>query len=291
MSNFWSLWIIVLTVISIVGITWILFANRKSTGSGPDKTTGHIYDGIEEYDNPLPAWWFNMFVITIVFGIGYLIFYPGMGNYKGLLNWTQVNQWQAEVDRAEKKYGEIFAQYRAMPIEEVSKNTKALKMGQRMFSNNCAQCHGGDARGGNGFPNLTDGEWLYGNSPDQIKESIVQGRSGSMPGWLAPLTEDGVMEVSQYVKSLSGAVVSDGAGKVKFQMFCSACHGAKGAGNIAFGAPDLTNDIWLYGGSLGQISHSIRNGRNGRMPIHKELLSEDKIHLLTAYVYSLSHNL
>jgi cytochrome c oxidase cbb3-type subunit 3 len=291
MSNFWSLWIIVLTVISFVGITWILFANRKSTGSGPDKTTGHIYDGIEEYDNPLPAWWFHMFVITIVFGIGYLVFYPGMGNYKGLLNWTQVNQWQADVDRAEKKYGEIFAQYRVMPVVEVAKNTKALKMGQRMFSNNCAQCHGADARGGNGFPDLTDSEWLYGDSPDQIRESIVQGRSGAMPGWLAALTEEGVSELSQYVKSLSNGGASDGAAKAKFQMFCSACHGAEGTGNIAFGAPDLTNDIWLYGGSLGQIAHSIRNGRNGRMPIHKELLSEDKIHLLTAYVYSLSHNL
>lgn len=291
MSNFWSLWIIVLTVITIVGITWLLFSNRKSTGSGPDKTTGHIYDGIEEYDNPLPAWWFNMFVITIVFAVGYLIFYPGMGNFKGLLNWTQINQWQADVDRAEKKYGEIFAQYRVMPVEEVAKNAKALKMGQRMFANNCAQCHGGDARGGNGFPDLTDGEWLYGDSPDQIRESIMQGRSGAMPGWLAALTEDGVIEVSQYVKSLSGTVEGDAPAKAKFQMFCGACHGADGTGNIAFGAPDLTNDIWLYGGSLGQIAHSIRNGRNGRMPIHKELLSEDKVHLLTAYVYSLSHNL
>ncbi len=290
MSTFWSLWIIVLTVISFVGITWILFANRKSTGSGPDKTTGHIYDGIEEYDNPLPAWWFHMFVITIVFSVGYLIFYPGMGNFKGVLNWTQVNQWQAEVDRAETKYGEIFAQYRAMPIEELSKNSKALKMGQRMFSNNCAQCHAGDARGGNGFPDLTDGEWLYGHSPEQIKESIMAGRSGAMPGWLAALKEEGVSEVSQYVKNLSVGGEVNEAAKAKFQMFCSACHGADGTGNIAFGAPDLTNDIWLYGGSLGQISHSIRNGRNGRMPVHKELLSEDKIHLLTAYVYSLSHN-
>ncbi len=291
MSSFWSLWISILTVVTILGTVWLLFANRKSKNTGPDATTGHIYDGIEEYDNPLPAWWFYMFVFTIIFGIGYLIAYPGMGSFKGVLNWTQISQWQGESDKAEKKYGAIFATYREMPIEQVAADRKALKMGQRMFSNNCAQCHGGDARGSYGFPNLTDNEWLYGGSPDAIKTSITNGRSGLMPSWEAALGEDGIDSVSNYVLGLSGRDVdadSAAIGHDKYQMFCVACHGVEGKGNVMFGAPDLTNDIWLYGGSQGLVQRSIRGGRNGEMPAHKEILSEDKIHLLTAYVYSLS---
>jgi cytochrome c oxidase cbb3-type subunit 3 len=291
MSSFWSLWIIILTVVTIVGTAWLLFANRKSKNTGPDATTGHVYDGIEEYDNPLPAWWFYMFVFSIIFSIGYLIAYPGMGSFKGVLNWTQINQWQGEIDQAEQKYGAIFAAYREMPVEQVAKDAKALKMGQRMFANNCAQCHGGDARGSYGFPNLRDDEWLYGGSPEAIKTTLVNGRMGLMPGWEAALGEDGIDSVSNYVLGLSGRDVDvDSAvkGEEKYQMFCVACHGVEGKGNVMFGAPDLTNDIWLYGGSQGMVQRSIRSGRNGEMPAHKDILNEDKIHLLTAYVYSLS---
>lgn len=291
MSSFWSLWIIILTVVTIVGVTWLLFANRKSTNMREDGTTGHVYDGIEEYDNPLPAWWFYMFVITIVFGIGYLIAYPGLGNYKGVLGWTQEKQWEQRVAVAEQKYGAVFAQYHAMPIEDILADKKALKMGQRLFANNCAQCHGSDARGSYGFPNLTDEEWLYGNSPEQIKTSITEGRNGAMPSWSAALNDEDVANVTSYVISLSGREADSeavAAGQQKFQMFCVACHGADGKGNVAFGAPDLSNNVWLYGGSVGLIQRSIRNGRNGKMPAHKDLLSEDKIHLLTAYVLSLS---
>jgi cytochrome c oxidase cbb3-type subunit 3 len=291
MSSFWSLWIIVLTVVSLVGITWILFANRKTKNTGPDATTGHVYDGIEEYDNPLPAWWFYMFVISIIFAVGYLIAYPGMGNFKGLLNWTQINQWQDEQEKAETKYGAIFAQYRAMTVEQVAVDKKALKMGQRMFANNCAQCHGGDARGNHGFPNLTDEEWLYGGSSEQIKTSITNGRTGVMPAWGAVLGDDGVAKVSSYVLSLSGREVDAKAaasGKEKYQMFCTSCHGADGKGNVAFGAPNLSNNVWLYGGSQGLVQRTIRNGRNGQMPAHRGRLNEDKIHLLTAYLLNLS---
>jgi len=291
MSSFWSLWIIILTVVTIVGTVWLLFSNRKSKNTGPDATTGHVYDGIEEYDNPLPAWWFYMFVFSIIFAIGYLIFYPGMGNYKGVLNWTQVGQWQGEVDKAEKKYGALFAQFREMPVEQVAQDKKALKMGQRMFANNCSQCHGGDARGSYGFPNLTDEEWLYGGSAEAIKTSIVSGRAGLMPSWEAALGEQGIDSVSDYVLSLSGRDVdmaSAAEGQSKYQMFCVACHGVEGKGNVMFGAPDLTNDIWLYGGSKGLVQRTLRGGRNGQMPAHKDVLSDDKIHLLTAYVYSLS---
>ncbi|ARN74746.1 cytochrome-c oxidase, cbb3-type subunit III [Oceanicoccus sagamiensis] len=291
MSSFWSLWIIVLTTIMLIGTVWILFANRKTKNTGPDATTGHVYDGIEEYDNPLPAWWFYLFVITIVYSIGYLIAYPGMGSFKGVLGWTQINQYEKQVAKAEQKYGAIFAQYRDMPVEQVIQDGKALKMGQRMFANNCAQCHGSDARGSYGFPNLTDGDWLYGGSPEQIKTTLIQGRSGVMPAWAGPLGEEGIVNVSNYVLSLNGRAVdadSAAAGQEKFAMFCTSCHGADGTGNIALGAPNLTNNIWLYGGSPGLVQRTLRNGRNGQMPSHEKILSEDKIHLLTAYVYSLS---
>lgn len=291
MNSFWSAWIIILTVVSLVLITWILFANRKTKGSGPDTTTGHVYDGIEEYDNPLPAWWFYLFVITLVFGVGYLLMYPGLGSFKGLLGWTQHGQWQKQLDAAEQKYGKVFAEYAAMPIEEVVEHPKALKMGQRLFANNCAQCHGSDAQGSYGFANLVDEEWLYGGSPEQIKTSIANGRTGAMPGWQSVLGDQGVINVSAYVLSLSGREVDDSqasSGAQQYQMFCSSCHGVDGTGSIAMGAPDLTNSIWLYGGSAGLVQRSIRNGRNGQMPAHKDLISEDKIHLLAAYVYSLS---
>ena len=293
MSSFWSLWIIVLTLVTIVGVTWILFANRKSTNKDPNGTTGHVYDGIEEYDNPLPAWWFYLFVATIVFGVAYLAVYPGLGSYKGLFGWTQINQLEKQEAKAEERYGPIFAAYRDMSAEEIAADKKAMKMGQRIFANNCAQCHGSDARGSYGFPNLTDSEWLYGGSPEQITETIVNGRNGAMPAWLAALGEEGVVDMSNYVITLSGREAdaeSAARGGEKFKMFCVACHGPDAKGNIAFGAPDLTNNIWLYGGSPGLIQRTIRNGRNGHMPSHKNLVSADKIHILSAYIYQLSHS-
>lgn len=293
MSSFWSAWVIILTSITIILTTWLLLANRKTTNSDPDATTGHVYDGIEEYDKPLPGWWMQGFIITIVFAIGYLIAYPGMGNWKGLLGWTQVGQWQAEMDAADKKYGEIFAKYSATPVEELVKDPKALKMGQRMFANNCAQCHGSDARGSFGFPNLADNDWLYGGSPETIKATLINGRNGAMPAWGAVLGEKGTLDTSAYVMALSGRETSRGdaeAGAKSFGMFCASCHGADGKGNYAFGAPNLTDNIWLYGGSQGQILQTLISGRAGKMPAHQELLSADKIHMLTAYVYSLSQS-
>jgi len=292
MTSFWSNWVIILTTISIVGITWILLANRKVDQNTGDKTTGHVYDGIEELDNPLPAWWFYMFLLSIIWGVGYLIVYPGMGNYPGLLGWTQLGQHTAAVDQANEKYREMRDKYLALPIEDIASDPAVLKMGQRMFGNNCAQCHGADAKGRYGFPNLADGDWLYGGTPEAIKHSIANGRKAAMPAWGDILGDQGVQEAAAYVLSLSGRQ-GDGehveAGKQHFATYCGACHGADGSGNQGFGAPNLANGIWLYGGNEQQIRHSIRKGRNGVMPAHKEMLSEDKIHILSAYVYSLGH--
>jgi cytochrome c oxidase cbb3-type subunit 3 len=291
MTSFWSMWIIVLTTITIVGITWILFANRKREQQPADKTTGHEYDGIQEYDNPLPAWWFYMFVLTIVWAVGYLVIYPGMGNFPGILGWTQVEQHDTEVAAADKKFRAMRDRYLALPVEEIAGDPAVRKMGMRMFGNNCAQCHGADAKGSHGFPNLSDGDWIYGGTPDTIKASINNGRQPVMPAWGSVIGDQGVADATAYILSINGRNADAAqvtAGQKVYQTYCVACHGADATGNPALGAPNLKNGIWLYGGTPEQISHSIRTGRNGVMPAHKDMLSEDKIHILTAYVYGLS---
>lgn len=290
MSSFWSGWIILLTVVTIIGTAWLLFANRSRPND--QETTGHVFDGIEEYDNPMPAWWFWMFVITIIFGIGYLVVYPGLGNYKGTLGWTEIGQYEAEVAKANSEYGPIYQKYAAMSLEDVAKDEKAMRMAGRLFSDNCAQCHGSDARGSRGYPNLADGDWIWGGGAGQIKTSINNGRQGTMPSWLPALKEQGVDEVSEYVLSLSGQPADSdmaAAGEKHFQTYCVACHGADGKGNPLMGAPNLTDDIWLYGGKRAQIRTSVNEGRNGVMPAQQERLYAEKIHLLAAYVYSLSN--
>jgi cytochrome c oxidase cbb3-type subunit 3 len=298
MSTFWNIWIIVITVITIVGCTWLLFANRKvevreDLKDGEAPKTGHVYDGIEEYDNPLPGWWFKMFVATVIFAVIYLILYPGLGSYAGVLGWTQVGQWQEEVAEAEAKYAPIYAQYSDMSVEELISNPDAMKMGRRLFNNNCSVCHGSDGRGSYGFPNLADSDWLYGGSADEIKASVTNGRKGAMPAWGAILGEQGVDNVAEYVFKISGrehdAAKAEQGAQV-YATYCTACHGAEGKGLTMMGAPNLTDGVWLYGGSPSMVRHSIRNGRNGNMPAQAEKLKAEKIHLLTAYVYNLSKN-
>ncbi len=291
MTSFWSLWIIVLTVATLVGLVWVLFANRKRREPTTENTTGHEYDGIQELDNPLPAWWFYMFAITIVWGVGYLIMYPGLGNFAGVLGWTQLEQHEAEVAAAEERYRPERDRYLALPVEQVAEDQAARKMGARLFGNNCAQCHGADGYGAYGFPSLADRDWLWGGSPEAIKHTLVNGRRAAMPAWGAPLGDQGVANVTAYVLSLNGREAETGdveAGAKQYSTFCVACHGPEGKGNPALGAPNLTNGIWLYGGTPEQIAHSIRAGRNGVMPAFGDTLTEDKIHLLTAYVYGLS---
>ena len=292
MTSFWSAWIIILTVITLVLVTWLLLANRTTTVKDEENpTTGHVYDGIEEYDNPLPSWWFKMFVISIVFAVGYLIAYPGLGNFKGVLGWTSVGQWQADVDKADAKTAELYAGYVSTPVEQLAENNKAMRLGRRIFSNNCAICHGTEAKGGYGFPNLTDKDWLYGSSAQEIKHSIAAGRNGMMPAWESILGEQGLTDMTGYVFALSkgNAAEQYPAAAEKFAMLCAACHMPDGSGNPLMGAPRLNDDIWLYGGDPGQVKQTLALGRNGKMPAQGETLSADKIHLLTAYVYSLSN--
>lgn len=297
MSTFWSLWIIVLTLANLVLVLWVLLANKKvavrDDADPENKTTGHVYDGIEEYDNPLPKWWFQMFILTMVFAVFYLAAYPGLGSWKGLLGWTSVNQLEAEQEKALESYKESYGVYNEMSIEELAQDPRANKMGARLFANNCAVCHGADAGGNFGFPNLTDHDWLYGGTPDAIKATLTNGRRAAMPAWGSILGEEKIAQVTEYVLSVSGREHDAAQAEVGSKLFlqnCAICHGADAKGQHITGAPNLTDDIWLYDGSPAGIRQTLRNGRNGVMPAQGDKLREDKIHLLTAYVYSLSQD-
>lgn len=298
MTTFWSLYITILTVGTLLALTWLIFATRK--GQRPDttdQTMGHTFDGIEEYDNPLPRWWFLLFVGTLIFSVGYLALYPGLGKWKGVLpgyedGWTGVNQWKKEMARADEQYGPLYAKYAAMPVAEVAKDEQALKMGARLFASNCSVCHGSDAKGAYGFPNLTDHDWLWGGEADTIKTTILGGRQAAMPAWKDVLGEEGIRNVAGYIRSLSDLKNPEGidlaAGQQIYATNCVACHGVEAKGNPLMGAPNLTDRVWLYGSSFAQVQQTLRHGRNGVMPAQNETLGNDKVHLLAAYVYSLS---
>lgn len=298
MTSFWSAWIIVITLGVIAGCWWVLFANRVSAPKDGDvKTMGHSFDGIEEYDNPMPRWWFIMFIATIIFSLVYLALYPGLGTFKGFLGWSQEGQWEEEVQEAQEKYAPIFEQYASIPVPQLAQDEEAMKVGQRLYANNCALCHGSDSRGGYGFPNLTDKDWLYGGTPEAIKATLVNGRNGQMPAWEAVLGDDGITQMTQYVLSLSGQdhdAAAAAQAEATYTAMCSACHGPDAKGNQMLGAPNLTDDTWLYlnpeWGLAKSVEQSLRQGRNGHMPAQARYIGEDKVHLVAAYVYSLSQD-
>ncbi|NKQ10765.1 cytochrome-c oxidase, cbb3-type subunit III [Pseudomonas sp. SST3] len=300
MTSFWSWYITLLSLGTIAALVWLLLATRKGQRhDSTEETVGHSYDGIEEYDNPLPRWWFMLFVATVIFALGYLVLYPGLGNWKGVMpgyegGWTQVKEWQREMDKANEQYGPLYAKFASMPVEEVAQDPQALKMGGRLFASNCSVCHGSDAKGAYGFPNLTDNDWLWGGAPETIKTTIMGGRQAAMPAWRDVIGEEGIRNVAGYVRTLAGREIPEGInadieqGQKIFAANCVACHGSEGKGTEAMGAPDLTDNVWLYGSSFGQIQQTLRYGRNGRMPAQEHILGNDKVHLLAAYVYSLS---
>ncbi len=315
MGMFWTIWISVITLGTIIGCWWLLkwtLANKTGVAEGEDM--GHEFDGIVELNNQLPKWWTNMFYITMVWGFIYLAAYPGLGAFKGFLGWESsnqdvrtlaesreqlaediaagnINEYAIEVKRAQEQFDPIFEEYAKTPVEQLALNEEAVQVGKRLFLQNCAQCHGSDARGQRGgFPNLTDNDWLYGGSGDKIKETLINGRKGAMPGWLASFGEQGIDEIVAYTLSLSGREVDSNlaaAGKNRF-MACAACHGMDGKGNQMIGAPNLTDNIWLYGGTTPAVTQTLKYGRNGVMPAFDKTLGENKVHVVAAYVYSLS---
>jgi cytochrome c oxidase cbb3-type subunit 3 len=297
-NGFWSIYVTVLTILSIAGCALLLWSQSKVKIPVPKdgkrvETTGHSWDeGLEELNNPMPRWWMWKFYITIVFGIAYLALYPGLGTFAGKLGWTSTGEYQKELAAADAEVGPMFEKFKATDLKAVAADPKAQAMGERLFLTYCAQCHGSDARGNNGYPNLTDGDWLYGGEPDVVKTTIMKGRHGQMPPMGAAVGgEKEIENVAHYVLSLSNSThdpIKAAFGKEKFGA-CAACHGADGKGNQAVGAPNLTDKTWLYGGSVATISETIRNGRNNQMPAFEEFLGEGKVHLLAAYVWGLSN--
>lgn len=295
MSTFWSTWIVVITLGTIAGCVWLIWwASKPAEGeAAKGDVTGHKWDGdLEEFNNPLPRWWLYLFYITIAFSLGYYWIYPGLGTYEGSSGWSAIGQYEEEMAAASRDYDPIFKAFAAKDAAALIKDPEAMGSGRRLFLNNCAVCHGSDAGGATGFPNLSDKDWLYGGNPDQIKTSILYGRSGVMPPFGPVLGDKGVDEVANYVLSLSGRKSDSAlaaAGKALFETNCAACHNADGTGNQMLGAPNLTDKTWLYGGTKRVIKTTITKGRNGQMPAHKDLLGEDKVHLLAAYIYGLSN--
>jgi cytochrome c oxidase cbb3-type subunit III len=289
-----SAFVIILTSLNIIGAAWLMLSMRRRGGGEPGpsaETTGHVWDGdLGELNNPLPRWWLWLFFISVGFALAYLALYPGLGSYRGWLGWTSINQHEAQQRASEAEAQQVLARFAGKPVAELRHDPAALAVGRNLFANQCAGCHGSDGRGNPGFPNLTDQDWLYGGSPEQVEATIAGGRAGVMIAWRDILGARGVEDVTAYVLSLSGRALSGGnvaSGAALFAANCVACHGADGRGNQALGAPNLADQVWLYGGSVEAVRTSIAAGRQGQMPAQLERLGPQRVKLLAAYVLSL----
>lgn len=299
MSSAWSWFVVALVVLNIVGCVALLrFTSRRSEGEVADQTS-HVWDeDITEYNKPLPRWWINLFYLTILFALAYLLWYPGAGSFSGFGGWTSRIEHATQKRDGDERLAAALAPYSAKALPELAADPKALNLGHSIYANNCAACHGAAAQGAVGYPNLTDSVWHWGGSAEQITQTVLNGRTAAMPGWSAPIVAmggaTGMDDTISYVLTLSGTAAADKAaverGQRIFAGICAACHGPQGKGNPLVGAPDLTDDYWLYGKDRQALATSIGNGRNGTMPAHRELLGETRARLAAAYVWSLSQH-
>lgn len=293
-NNFWSFYVMGITAFSVLACFALLwFSGKTKAHTSADNTTGHVWDeDLREMNNPLPRWWVGLFLITLFFAVAYFALYPGLGGFGGKLGWSSSGQYQAEVDKGNQEIAPLYARFAGMSVEDIAKDSQAHAIGERLFMNNCSQCHGSDARGAKGFPNLTDGDWLYGGAPDKIVETITNGRTGIMPVMAAAVgSADDVKNVANYVLSLSGSAhdsVKANLGKDKFAA-CAACHGADGKGNQAIGAPNLTDNIWLHGFGENAIIERVNNGMTNQMPAQGGKFTPEQIKVLAAYVWGFSN--
>jgi cytochrome c oxidase cbb3-type subunit III len=293
LSTTTALIIAVVTLLNIAAAVWLLWALRKgpTEAATTTETTGHVWDGdLREYNNPLPRWWLWLFILTVVFGLGYFVLYPGLGNWGGTLGWNQYEQYRQQTEQAEAVLARTFAPYEPLEVAELMQDGGALRVGRNLFLNNCATCHGSDGRGAPGFPNLADTDWKWGGEPDVVLASIRDGRMSAMTPWGDVLGATGVEDVLAYTLGLSGRSIPTGnvaRGARRYAEYCAACHGADGTGNRDLGAPNLTDSIWIYGGSVAAVRETIVRGRMGEMPAHLDRLGEVRTKLIAAYVLSL----
>ena len=293
-SSFWSFYVAAITIAGVLFCLLVLwFSTPVKAHTAADNTTGHVWDEtLAEMNNPLPRWWMWLFLITIAFAVIYGFAYPGLGSYQGALGWSSAGQYDAEVAKANEALQPLYAAFDSQPVEQLAGDPKAMAVGERLFMNNCAQCHGSDARGSKGFPNLTDNDWLHGGTPEKITETITKGRIGMMPPMAAAVgTPDDVRNLANYVLSLSGSPhdsVKAALGKEKFAP-CAACHGPDGKGMQAVGSANLTDKIWLHGWGEDAIVAMINNGKTNQMPAQENRLTPSQIHVLAAYVWGLSN--
>lgn len=299
MSNGAAAFVTIVVLANILGCLWLIWWTMRGAAKVAAKETTHVWDeDLTEYNNPLPRWWLWLFILSIVFSLGYLALYPGLGNFKGLKHWTEVSQYQSEDSAARQAFQKRFADIKGKSLLQLAADPVAMSTGRNLFALNCSSCHGSDARGAKGFPNLTDQDWLWGGTEQDVYHTIAYGRDGLMPPWGAVLGKDGVEDVLAYVLSLSGRHPAElhstpqqlAAGKARFETLCFGCHGTDGKGNTALGAPNLTDSIWLHGGSVKDIRETITNGRTNHMPAQLDRLGETKVRLLAAYVLSLSNH-
>ncbi len=298
MSDFfnggWSIFVAATTVLGLLACLWLLWVASKREPMAADNSTGHVFDeDLVEMNNPLPRWWAILFVLTVVFAFGYVAVYPGLGSVPGQFGWTSKNQFEAEQQAATLAMAKVYAEFKDLPAAEMSRHPRAMAIGERLFINNCAACHGSDARGSKGFPNLTDTDRLHGGSPEKIEESITLGCQGMMPPMAAAVgTPEDVRNVAQYVLSLSGSphnAIAAAGGKSKFGT-CGACHGIDGKGNPALGAPNLTDKVWLHGWGEEAIVAMVTQGKTNVMPAQGGRLTPEQIHVLATYVWNLSQS-
>jgi cytochrome c oxidase cbb3-type subunit 3 len=290
----WAWYVAGLTVLSLLFCLFILVVASRRRVMANDNTTGHVWDeDLREMNNPLPRWWMWLFILTVVFAAIYLTLYPGLGTLPGSFKWSSAGQWEAEQAKAHGAMAPVYARYKTLSADELAKDPAAMGIGERLFINNCAQCHGSDAHGSKGFPNLTDSDWLGGSGADYIAKTVAAGRTGMMPAMAAAVgTPEDVKNVANYVLSLSGSAHNNLAaelGKPKFAA-CAACHGANGKGNQALGAPNLTDKVWLHGWGEDAVINMVNAGKTNVMPAFEARLSAEQIQVLAAYVWSLSQS-
>lgn len=282
-TGFWSGWIIVLTCVSLATLTWVVLSVYFAPGASEHPAAEPVWDNdLGEGSNAPPLWWFWMLLAALVFSLIYLMLYPGLGSYKGLLNWSQGKRIVESYETYDTSFQDIRANIASKNLAEIQNDLDLMQVAERIFRRECSACHGPDARGqASLFPNLMDIDWQWGSSAEQIEQTIRGGRVANMLAWEAILGDENVDQVADYVTKFSD---SDDAhpGRAVFQQNCAACHGLDGVGNPLLGAPNLADNIWLYGGDIETVRASIAAGRNGVMPSFEKRLDDAQIKLLVA---------